>query len=60
MTKKKFVMKKKYDSLYDLRKDIENIGEEKVIEYSGWYLTTNKNRYTIVDSVVYVNGIAAY
>ena len=50
--------KKKYNCLGDVKKEIVDRGIEKVQEFDGCVLTTDKNRYTMVDSIVYVNGVA--
>jgi len=50
--------KKRYACLNDVKKEIEDSGVEKVKEFIGSSLTTDKNYYTMCDSVVYVNGVA--
>lgn len=45
---------KNYSSLTDLKRDIEKRKGENVLDFNGWELITNKNRYTLYDSQVYV------
>jgi hypothetical protein len=50
---------KKCNSLCDLRDEIKKKGKEKIIEFVGHTLTTDKNIYTLYDNVVYINGVAS-
>ena len=50
--------RKRYSCLGDVKKEIESSNKEKVKEFVGYSLTTDKNRYTMIDSIVYVNGVA--
>lgn len=59
MSKKIHKLKKKrYADLCSVKREIESSGAEKVTSFLGHTLITNKNRYTMVDSIVYVNGEA--
>ena len=59
MSKKIHTLKKKrYADLTTVAREIESSGVEKVKSFSGHTITTNKNRYTMIDSIVYVNGEA--
>lgn len=48
--------RKRYSCLTEVRNEIANAKVEKVKEFNGYELTTNKKKYTMYDSVVYVNG----
>lgn len=51
--KTKHVLKKKsYGSLSDVKNEIEASGVEKVIEFSGYALETNKGTYGLYDGDV--------
>lgn len=58
MSKKKEhrIRKKTYNDLCSLKNEIEASKVEKVIEFAGHTLVTDKNHYTLFDSVVYKNG----
>lgn len=49
--------KKRYNSLIDVMVEIDKEGVEKIVEFVGHTLTTDQNKYTMVDSTVYVNGV---
>lgn len=49
--------RKRYNSLVELKKEIQDKGKEKVLDFNGYSLVTNKNKYTMVDSMIYVNGV---
>jgi len=49
--------KKRYNALGDVKKEIQSLGVEQIKEFSGHTLTTDRNKYTMVDSTVYVNGV---
>jgi hypothetical protein len=50
--------RKRYNSLVDVKREIQEKGKEVIKVFDGCVLTTNKNRYTMIDSIVYVNGVA--
>jgi hypothetical protein len=52
--------RKTYDSLNTLKVEIENEGVEKIVEFNGFRLVTNKNVYGIVDSIVYIKTLEEY
>ena len=49
--------KKRYNALGDVKAEIQSSGVEKIKEFWGHTLTTDRNKYTMVDSTVYVNGV---
>jgi hypothetical protein len=49
--------KKRYNALGDVKAEIQSLGVEQIKEFSGDTLTTDQNKYTMVDSTVYVNGV---
>lgn len=60
MSKKKehHIRKKRYNDLKTLCDEINSAKVEKVESFNGWKIVTNKNVYTLYDSIVYKNGEA--
>lgn len=61
MAKKKVAFhtlkKKKYNSLGDVKKEIEDGGIEKVAEFSGSMIATNVRTYCLYDGIVIVRDL---
>ena len=60
MSKKKEhqIRRKRYNDLKSLSDEIKSAKIEKVESFDGWKIVTNKNVYTLFDSIVYKNGVA--
>ena len=52
------IQKKRYADLRTFAREIVDSGVEKINSFDGCTIRTNKNRYTMVDSTIYVNGEA--
>lgn len=56
--KKQHVIKKKsYNTLGDLKKEIEDAGVEKVKEFLGFQLTTNARVYSLFDNQLVIKDL---
>ena len=59
MSKKKDhrIRKKSYGSLSELRNEIQRDNVEKVKDFCGHSLLTNRHTYSMVDGQIYVDGV---
>lgn len=53
MAKKTDVLKKKWNSLSQLKTHFEKEGGEKVVGFNGYELVTGKYKYTLADGKLY-------